>query len=218
LAAADVIVGYRPYLELIADLTAGKRTVAGAMRQETARAEAAVAAATAGARVAVVSTGDAGVYGMAGLVLELLPEGSPVTVEVVPGVTAASAAAACLGAPLMNDFAVVSLSDLLTPLEVIERRLTAAADGDFVLALYNPRSTRRHEPLRRALAILRARRAPDTPVGLVRNALRDGQEARITTLGELREEDVDMLTLLVVGNGATSVRDGRMVTPRGYRT
>lgn len=218
LAAADVIVGYRPYLELIADLTAGKRTVAGAMRQETARAEAAVAAATAGARVAVVSTGDAGVYGMAGLVLELLPEGSPVTVEVVPGVTAASAAAACLGAPLMNDFAVVSLSDLLTPLEVIERRLTAAADGDFVLALYNPRSTRRHEPLRRALAILRARRAPDTPVGLVRNALRDGQEARITTLGELCEEDVDMLTLLVVGNGATSVRDGRMVTPRGYRT
>lgn len=218
LAAADVIVGYRPYLELIADLTTGKRTVAGAMRQETARAEAAVAAATAGARVSVVSTGDAGVYGMAGLVLELLPEGSPVTVEVVPGVTAASAAAACLGAPLMNDFAVVSLSDLLTPLEVIERRLTAAADGDFVLALYNPRSTRRHEPLRRALAILRARRAPDTPVGLVRNALRDGQEARITTLGELREEDVDMLTLLVVGNGATSVRDGRMVTPRGYRT
>lgn len=218
MAAADLIVGYRPYLELIADLTAGKRTVAGAMRQETARAEAAVAAATAGARVAVVSTGDAGVYGMAGLVLELLPEGSPVTVEVVPGVTAASAAAACLGAPLMNDFAVVSLSDLLTPLEVIERRLTAAADGDFVLALYNPRSTRRHEPLRRALAILRARRAPDTPVGLVRNALRDGQEARITTLGELREEDVDMLTLLVVGNGATSVRDGRMVTPRGYRT
>ena len=134
------------------------------------------------------------------------------------GNTSASAAAACLGAPLMNDFAVVSLSDLLTPLEVIERRLTAAADGDFVLALYNPRSTRRHEPLRRALAILRARRAPDTPVGLVRNALRDGQEARITTLGELREEDVDMLTLLVVGNGATSVRDGRMVTPRGYRT
>lgn len=188
------------------------------MRQERTRAEAAVAEATAGSRVAVVSTGDAGVYGMAGLVFELLPEGSPVTVEVVPGVTAASAAAACLGAPLMNDFAVVSLSDLLTPLEVIERRLTAAADGDFVIALYNPRSTRRHEPLRRALAILRARRAPGTPVGLVRNALRDGQEARVTTLGELREEDVDMLTILVVGNGETLVRDGRMITPRGYRT
>ena len=118
----------------------------------------------------------------------------------------------------MNDFAVVSLSDLLTPLEVIERRLTAAADGDFVLALYNPRSTKRHEPLRRALAILRTRRAPETPVGLVRNALRAGQEARVTTLGELREEDVDMMTIVIVGNSTTVVRDGRMVTPRGYRT
>ena len=155
---------------------------------------------------------------MAGLVLELLPEGSPVTVEVVPGVTAASAAAACLGAPLMNDFAVVSLSDLLTPLAVIERRLTAAADGDFVLALYNPRSTKRHEPLRRALAILRERRAAGTPVGLVRNALREGQSSRITTLGEFSEEEVDMLTILIVGNSATLVRDGRMVTRRGYPT
>ena len=218
LAAADVVVGYKPYLEMVADLVAGKRIVVSGMRQETTRAEAAVVEATAGARVAVVSTGDAGVYGMAGLVLELLPEGSPVTVEVVPGVTAASAAAACLGAPLMNDFAVVSLSDLLTPLEVIERRLTAVADGDFVIALYNPRSMKRHEPLRRALAILRERRASGTPVGLVRNALRDGQKTRITTLAELVEEDVDMMTILVVGNSATLVRDGRMVTPRGYRT
>jgi len=218
LTAADVVVGYKPYLDLVADLVAGKRTVASGMRRETARAEAAVAEATAGARVAVISTGDAGVYGMAGLVLELLPVGSPVTVEVVPGVTAASAAAACLGAPLMNDFAVVSLSDLLTPLEVIERRLAAAADGDFVLALYNPRSTKRHVPLRLALAILRERREPGTPVGMVRNALRDGQETRVTTLGELREEDVDMLTILIVGNTTTVIRDGRIVTPRGYRT
>ena len=215
LSAADVIVGYKPYLELVADLAAGKRTVASGMRQEATRAEAAVAEATAGARVAVVSSGDAGVYGMAGLVLELLPEGSPVSVDVVPGVTAASAAAACLGAPLMNDFAVVSLSDLLTPLEVIERRLTAATDGDFVLALYNPRGTRRREPLRRALGILRERRASGTPVGLVRNALREGQQTRVTTLGELREDDVDMLTILIVGNSATVVRDGRMVTHAG---
>lgn len=197
---------------------AGKRSVASGMRQEVARARAAVAEATAGSRVAVISTGDAGVYGMAGLVLELLPEGSPVTVEIVPGVTAASAAAACLGAPLMNDFAVISLSDLLTPLAVIERRLAAAADGDFVIALYNPRSTKRHEPLRRALSILRERRAAGTPVGLARNALRDGQETRVTTLAELCEEDVDMLTVVIVGNSATLVRDGRMVTPRGYRT
>lgn len=218
LAAADVVIGYGPYLELVADLVAGKRTVASGMRQETTRAEAAVAEATAGARVAVVSTGDAGVYGMAGLVLQLLPEGSPVTVEVVPGLTAASAAAACLGAPLMNDFAVISLSDLMTPLDTIERRLRAAADGDFVVALYNPRSSRRHEPLRRALAILRERRAPETPVGIVRNALRDGQASQVVALGALREEEVDMLTILIVGNSATQVRDGRMITPRGYRT
>ena len=113
---------------------------------------------------------------------------------------------------------VVILSDLLTPRETIERRLRAAADGDFVLALYNPRSTRRHEPLRRALAILRDRRAPETPVGLVRNALRDAQETRITTLGELREDEVDMLSILIVGNAATVVRDGRMLTRRGYHT
>jgi precorrin-3B C17-methyltransferase len=218
LAAAEVVVGYRPYLDLVADLVTTKRLVVSGMRQETVRAAAAVAAATAGARVAVISTGDAGVYGMAGLVLELLPEGTAVTVEVVPGVTAASAAAACLGAPLMNDFAVVSLSDLLTPLDLIERRLTAAADGDFVIALYNPRSSKRHEPLRRALTILRARRAPVTPVGLVRNALRDGQRAQVTSLAAIREDDVDMMTVLIVGNSATQVRDGRMITPRGYQT
>ncbi len=209
-------MGYKPYLAMVADLVAGKRLVASGMRQEAARAEAAIAAALSGARVAVLSTGDAGIYGMAGLVLELLPEDSDVAVEVVPGVTAASAAAACLGAPLMNDFAVVSLSDLMTPLALIERRLTAVAEGDFVVVLYNPRSARRHEPLRRALAILRTRRAPQTPVGLVRNALRAEQRVLITSLAELREEDVDMMTVLVVGNGTTVVRDGRMVTPRGY--
>jgi precorrin-3B C17-methyltransferase len=218
LAAAEVVVGYRPYLDLLDGAADGKRVIASGMRQEATRAAAAVAEATAGARVAVISTGDAGVYGMAGLVLELLPPGSPVTVEIVPGVTAASAAAACLGAPLMNDFAVVSLSDLLTPLAVIERRLTAAADGDFTIALYNPRSTRRHEPLRRALRILRERRTPETPVGIVRNALRAEQEARVTTLGTLREEEVDMLTILIIGDSTTIVRDGRMITPRGYRT
>lgn len=201
---------------MVADLVADKRTVASGMRQETARAQAAVDAATAGARVAVLSSGDAGIYGMAGLLLELLPEDSGVGVKVVPGVTAASAVAACLGAPLMNDFAVVSLSDLLTPLELIERRLTAVAEGDFVVVLYNPRSSKRHEPLRRALAILRTRRSPATPVGVVRNALREGQEVQMTSLGELREQDIDMMTTLVVGNTMTVVRDGRMVTSRGY--
>lgn len=210
------MVGYGPYLDLIDDLIVGKERVSSGMRRELDRAHAAVQAAEAGRLVAVVSSGDAGVYGMAGLVLEVLPEGSPVEVEIVPGVTAASAAAACLGAPLMNDFAVVSLSDLLTPLDVIERRVQAAVDGDFVLALYNPRGRRRVEPLRRTLASLRACRPAGTPVGLVRNALRDDQHTSVTTLSELREEDVDMLTVVIVGNRSTMLRDGRMITPRGY--
>lgn len=211
-----MIVGYKPYLDLVADLIDGKRTVSNGMRQEVDRVNAAIAEAQAGHSVAVISTGDAGIYGMAGLALELLPDDSDVTVEIVPGVTAASAAAACLGAPLMNDFAVISLSDLMTPLPVIEKRVRAAAEGDFAIALYNPRSHRRHEPLRRTLAILREHRAPETPVGLVRNALREGQETVITTLGELREEDVDMLAILIIGNSTTMIKHGRMVTPRGY--
>lgn len=194
----------------------GKRTIGSGMRGEVERAMLAVEEAVGGADVAVISTGDVGIYGMAGLVLEILPEETEVEVEIVPGVTAASAAAACLGAPLMNDFAVVSLSDLLTPLPVIERRLAGAVSGDFVIALYNPRSSRRVEPLRRALALLRAGRTGATPVGIVRNALREGQSATITTLGEMSEESLDMNTVAIVGNSATVVRGGRMVTTRGY--
>jgi precorrin-3B C17-methyltransferase len=217
LRSAEVVVGYRPYLDLVADLLDGKRTVASGMREEIPRAQAAVDEALAGSSVVVISTGDAGIYGMAGLVLELLPAGAPVEVEVVPGITAASAAAACLGAPLMNDFAVISLSDLMTPLETIEKRLAAVAGADFVIALYNPRSHRRHEPLAQALTILRAAREPSTPVGIVRNALRAEQKVRITTLGELKEEEVDMLTILIIGNSQTQIKDSRMITARGYR-
>lgn len=213
---AEVVVGYKPYLALVADLIDGKRLISSGMREEIPRAQAAIDAAMHGAAVAVVSTGDAGIYGMAGLVLELLPDNAPVTVEVVPGITAAIAAAACLGAPLMNDFAVISLSDLMTPLPMIEQRLQAAAAGDFVIALYNPRSHRRHEPFARALAILRDHRTAETPVGLVRNALRDEQSVHITTLAALREDDVDMLTVLIIGNSTTVVKAGRMLTPRGY--
>lgn len=216
LRAADVVAGYRPYLQLVAPLIAGKRTIGSGMRREVQRATLAVEAALQGSRVAVISSGDAGIYGMAGLVLELLPVGSCVEVEIVPGITAASAAAACLGAPLMNDFAVISLSDLLTPPTVIERRLSGAIAGDFVIALYNPRSSRRVEPLRRALALLRASRAAGTPVGVVRDALREGQSVRLTTLEYLKEDDLDMRTVVIVGNTATMVRDGRMVTTRGY--
>jgi precorrin-3B C17-methyltransferase len=217
LQQAEVVVGYTPYLGLVADLIEGKRTVASGMTQEAVRAQAAIDEAVGGASVAVISTGDAGIYGMAGLVLELLPEDSSVGVVIVPGMTAASAAAACLGAPLMNDFAVISLSDLMTPLEVILRRIKAAAEGDFVIALYNPRSHRRHEPLAQTLEILRGVRAPETPVGIVRNALREGQEVKITTLAELQEEEVDMVTTLIIGNSSTFTKAGRMITARGYQ-
>jgi len=217
LAASDVVVGYRPYVEMLGDLIEGKRVLGSGMRAEVERAREAIEAARSGHAVAVVSTGDAGVYGMAGLVLEIMGDEPDVDVEIVPGVTAASAAAAVLGAPLMNDFATVSLSDLLTPLPVIERRLRAAAEGGFVIALYNPRSKTRTEPLDRALAILRDVRPSSTPVGVVRNALRDEQAAWLTTLGELDPEALDMSSIVVVGNDATSVLAGRLVTSRGYR-
>lgn len=216
LRAADVVVGYRPYLKLVADLIDGERTIGSGMRGEVERATLAVEAAMGGAAVAVISTGDAGIYGMAGLVLEILPKETEVEVEIVPGITAASAAASCVGAPLMNDFAVISLSDLLTPLSRIEQRLAGAIAGDFVIALYNPRSSRRTEPLRRALVLLRRSRPGDTPVGVVRDALREAQSATITTLDKLDEAVVDMRTIIIVGNSATVVRGGRMVTARGY--
>jgi precorrin-3B C17-methyltransferase len=167
-----------------------------------------------GLSVAVVCSGDAAVYGMASLILELADESDDV--EVIPGVTAALAASAILGAPLSGDFAVVSLSDLLTPWEMIERRLDAAAMGDFCLALYNPSSRKRAGHLARAVDILLRRRSPDTPCGWARNIGRDGQSSKLLTLAELRGESLDMFTTVIIGNGATVIRHGRLVTPRGY--
>lgn len=213
---ADVVVGYRPYIELLGELTEGTRVESSGMREEVARARTAIREARAGHTVAVVSTGDAGLYGMAGLVLELLGEQPDVDVTVVPGVTAAFAAAAVLGAPLVHDTALISLSDLLTPLPAIERRVRAAAEAGFVIALYNPRSATRTEPLERALAILREVLPAATPVGVVRDALRDGTSARVTTLAELDADGIDMRTTLLIGNAETRVIAGRIVTPRGY--
>lgn len=195
----------------------GDATVLGSgMRAEVDRARSAVRAAENGATVTVVSSGDAGVYGMAGLVLELVGERDDIDVQIVPGVSAMLAAAAALGSPLTNDFACISLSDLLTPLPVIERRLSAVAEADLVVALYNPRSNTRTEPLDLALGILNVARGSDTIVGQVRDAARAGQQVTVTTLGELDPEAVDMSTILIVGNSATRVIGGRMVTPRGY--
>jgi precorrin-3B C17-methyltransferase len=164
--------------------------------------------------VAVVSSGDPGVYGMAGIVLELA--GDRVPVEVIPGVTAATSAAAVLGAPLMHDFAVISLSDLLTPWETVVKRLEAAAAGDFVMVLYNPRSAGRRKQIEIARDIMLQHKSPDTPVGIVENAGRQEEKKVISTLGAMLDQDINMQTTVVVGNAQTRVQYGKMITPRGY--
>jgi precorrin-3B C17-methyltransferase len=217
LAQAEVLVGYPPFLRSLGELAAGKRRVATGMGGEVERCRRAVELARSGERVAVVSSGDPGVYGMAGLVLELLREGAQVPVEVVPGVTAATAAAALLGAPLMHDFAVVSLSDLLTPWDVIEARLRAVAAADFVLALYNVRSRGRPDHLRRAADVLLEARDGSTPVGMVGEAGRTGSRVTLTDLAHLGQQAADMLTTVIIGSRGTFRVGDRMITPRGYR-
>lgn len=216
--ASEVIVGYGTYIDLIKDLAEGKEIVARGMMEEVERAKVAVERALQGKRVGVISSGDPGIYAMAPILFEYLRENAiDLEVEVIPGITAANAAAALLGSPLGHDFAVISLSDLLTPLETIQARVEAAARGDFVIVLYNPRSSRRLEPLERAVGIISRHRLPETPVGIVRSATRDGEAVKITTLEKLLGEEIDMLTVLIVGNSETYAHKGKMVTPRGYR-
>lgn len=215
---ADAIVGYKTYIALIQDLINPQaEVVAGTMGREVDRAKAAVLKAQENKHVAVISSGDAGVYGMAGVVLEAVEfEKADVSVEIIAGVTAATAASANLGAPLVSDFAVISLSDLLTPWELIEKRLDAAAMADFAIVLYNPQSMGRTKPLQTAHKILLKHKSPNTPVGIVRQAGREGEQTQITTLGNLLDCKVDMVTTLVVGTSTTKVINGKMVTPRGY--
>lgn len=220
LEGVDTVVGYGRYVELLGGLVTGKEVVTTAMTGERDRCEQALRLAGRGRRVALVSSGDAGIYAMAGLVLELLAasgDGGP-AVEVVPGVPAFVAAAALLGAPLMHDFASISLSDLLTPWETIERRIEAAAAADFVIALYNPKSRGRVTQLPRSMEIVARHRAPSTPVGVVKNASRPGETVTLTTLGGVGRlyDSIDMSTLLIIGNSTTYEAGGRMITPRGY--
>ncbi len=215
---SQVIVGYTSYVKRLGALVNGKEVITSGMTQEVSRGEQAIAAALSGKRVVVVSSGDPGIYGMAGLVMELMHrQGADIQVTVVPGVTALSAAAARLGAPLMHDFAAISLSDLLTPWEVVRKRLEAAAAADFVVALYNPASRSRRQGVKECRDILLRYRRADTPVGIVRNALREGEEVTLTTLEAMLEHRIDMSTTVIIGNSSTFISDGRMVTPRGYR-
>lgn len=214
---ADVLCGYTVYIDLVRSLYPDKDFLTTPMTQELARCRRAVELAQAGRTVAMLCSGDAGVYGMAGPLLDLAAEDETLSVEVVPGVTAALAGAAALGAPLMHDFCVISLSDLLTPWETIETRLRAAALGDFCLCLYNPASRKRPDHLRRACKILlSAGKSPDTVCGWVRNIGREGQTKRVLPLSALKEEAVDMFTTVFIGNASTQTKAGRMITPRGY--
>ena len=218
LEAADIVVGYTKYVELALAAVPDAAHLATPMMHEVERCRLALSRAQSGEAVALVCSGDAGVYGMASPVLELAEDYPDVDVEVIAGATAAQSGSAVLGAPLAHDFAVVSLSDLLTPWEVIEKRLACAAQGDFALALYNPSSKGRPDYLRRAVDILLANgKAPDTLCGSVRNIGREGQEKHILPLSQLRDTEVDMFTTVFVGNAATRALSGRMVTPRGYR-
>jgi precorrin-3B C17-methyltransferase len=213
---ADALVGYAAYIDLVRGEFPEKPVFENGMMGEVARCQEAIRLSREGKTVAVVCSGDASVYGMASLILELSDEGD--VVEIVPGVTAALAASALLGAPLSGDLAIVSLSDLLTPWAVIEKRLDAAGLGDFPVALYNPASRSRSDHLQRAVDILLGHKPGGTPCGWVRNIARDGEERKILTLAELRDEKVDMFTTAIVGSSQTVLKNGRLVTLRGYRT
>lgn len=225
IAEADVVIGYVTYIRLLAELSAdllvGKTVIKKSMTEELDRAIEAYAHARQGKKVALVSSGDAGIYGMAGPTYEVLfhagwtPD-SGIEVEVVPGVTALNSCAALIGAPLTHDFCAISLSDLLTPWPVIARRLDAAAATDFVVALYNPKSGRRTDQIVEAQRLFLRHRAPATPVAIVKSAYRAKQRIELTTLDKMADTEIGMLSTVLIGNSNTYVRNGLMVTPRGY--
>lgn len=219
---SEVVIGYNTYVDLIADLLTDQTIVRTGMTEEVSRAQEAVRQAEAGKKVAVISSGDAGVYGMAGLVYEVLigkgwsrTEG--VEVEVIPGISAINSTASLLGAPIMHDSCTISLSDHLTPWEQIAKRVDAAGQADFVIALYNPRSGRRTRQIVESQQILLKYRSPDTPVGIVKSAYRDREHVVITTLANMLDHDIGMLTTVIIGNSTTMLYEGLMITPRGYQ-
>lgn len=210
---SDVIVGYKTYIDLIKDLIKDKHVVSNGMKQEIDRVKKAVEISKIGKTVAVISSGDAGVYGMAGLVLEMAEDEE---VKTISGVTASTAAAAVLGAPLMHDFCHISLSDLLTPLDLIYKRVELASQGDFVICLYNPRSKGRPDYLKHAFEIMKKYKLGSTPVGVVKNAERENQKVHICTIDTIDYESVDMLSIVIVGNSSTYIKNNKIITKRGY--
>lgn len=211
---SEVIVGYTPYISYIEDLVEGKELFSTGMKGEIERCKEAIEQVRKGKDTAIISTGDAGLYGMAGPILELADD---MEVEIVPGVTAAFSAASELGAPIMHDYASISLSDLLTPWEVILKRAEKAAEADFVIAIYNPRSRGRQGHLEEVTDIILKHRSNDTPVGIVKDSGRPGTQVTTTTLGNIDYSMIDMFTVLIIGNSNTYIEDKKMITPRGYK-
>lgn len=214
---SEVIIGYKLYIDLIKCIVADKQIIASAMRRETERVELALNEAKVGKTVSIISSGDPGVYGMAGLALELVyKQDVRLPVEIIPGIPAANAAAAVLGAPLMHDYVVISLSDLLTPWETIEKRITCAAEGDFVIVLYNPRSSQRDWQIEKTAEIILRYKSPDTPVGIVKDVSREGESIIISTLDKMTSCPIDMTTIIIIGNSTTFLYRNYMITKRGY--
>ncbi|MFO7886702.1 MAG: precorrin-3B C(17)-methyltransferase [Eubacteriales bacterium] len=212
------VVGYKTYINLVEGLLEDKKVFSNGMRKEIDRCKKAVEIAESGEDVSVVSSGDAGVFGMAGLVLEIISKSQKdVEVEIIPGIPSANGAAASLGAPLMHDYVSISLSDLLTPWKLIEKRIKLAAEGDFVICIYNPKSKGRPENLNKAVDIIMEYKLGSTPVGIVKNAKRKGEKVKISNLGRLKEEEVDMTTMVVIGNSNTYTYKDYLITPRGYQ-
>ncbi|WP_070000898.1 precorrin-3B C(17)-methyltransferase [Cellulosilyticum sp. I15G10I2] len=217
LEEAEVIVGYKTYINLIEAFIADKEVIKNGMRQEIDRCKLAVECAKQGKKVAVISSGDSGIYGMAGLVLELVTkENEDIPVKVIPGITASIGGASLLGAPIMHDFCHISLSDLLTPWDVIEKRLRLAAEADFVICLYNPRSKGRSGHLEKAFRIMAEFKGPDTPVGILKDVGRPEESKTIVTYQNMDYESVDMTTIVIIGNKSTFIHNDYMITPRGY--
>lgn len=213
---SDIIAGYTTYIDLVRPLIGDKEILQTPMKKEIDRCNLARDAALSGKTVSMICSGDAGVYGMAGLMYQVCEQHPELDIEVIPGITAACGGAAVLGAPLIHDFAVISLSDLLTPWETIAKRLDLASQADFCICLYNPSSRKRADYLQKACDIMLRSKSPETPCGTVRNIGRDGEQGEIYTLAQLRDTKVDMFTTVFIGNSQTCVIHGKLVTPRGY--
>lgn len=210
---SDIIVGYTKYIEMVKDLIKDKEIFKTGMRGEEERCREALELSK-DKKVALISTGDSGIYGMAGLILEMRKDEN---VEIIPGITASSAAGSVLGAPLMHDNCNISLSDLMTPYEDIKKRVRLAAEGNFVISLYNPKSKGRPHYLRECVDIIKEFRGEETPIAVVRNALREGESKEIFTLKDFNDEVVDMFSIVIIGNSKSYIKDGYFVTPRGYK-